>query len=83
MYKRDGDRTFAHPLMPHASHFFCLHIHNRGTNQLAEYNFDREVAEEMLRLREQHGLPSLALCPDQALDTYWGNPSTTHTLLAD
>ena len=24
-----------------------------------------------------------ALCPDWARDRYWGNPSTTHTLLAD
>jgi len=26
---------------------------------------------------------ALALCPDQALDPYWGNPSSTQTLLAD
>jgi hypothetical protein len=76
--------------MPHASHCFCLHIHNRGTNQLAVIldggvgeDFERSSRTDVLRLREQHGFPRLALCPDQALDPYWGNPSTTHTLLAD
>src|SRR4030095_3337403 len=34
--------------MPHASHCFCLHIHNRGTNQLAVI-LDGGVAEDFER----------------------------------
>ena len=59
--------------------------------QLAQYlvhwrvgeDIERSCPTDVLRLPERHGLPRRALCPDQALDPYWGNPSTTHTLLAD
>lgn len=64
---------------------FLLSPHSQSWDKINLRNtiVDREVAEGMLRLREQHGLPRLALYSNQALDTYWGNPSTTHTLLAD
>lgn len=88
MYKRDGERSpttdatrFTLLLSPHSQSW------NKSTSVIlvggVGEDFERSSRTDVLRLRELHGLPRLALCPDQALDPYWGNPSTTHTLLAD